>query len=173
MTPGPCVLLMAPSGAGKSTLAEQLARELGAAVVSYDAHQRRMPGDTGVEAVTEDALTAAWAELATHCAAGTPVVVDGTHSQPERRARVHAIATVHGRATILLVLMVPLTECLARQQSRARKVPAADVTRQHTAITAALPALDAEGHAAVIRLEDAELTDACRAALHAPRRLAR
>ncbi len=52
---GLCMLLMAPSGAGKSTLVEQLARELGAAVVSYDAHQRRMPGDTGVEAVTEEA----------------------------------------------------------------------------------------------------------------------
>lgn len=168
-----CVLLMAPSGAGKSTLAEHLARELGAAVVSYDAHQRRVPGDTGVEAVTEEALTAAWQELEAHCAAGTPVIVDGTHSQPERRARVHAIATAHGRATVLLVLMVPLEECLARQRSRVRRVPDHDVTRQHTAITAALPGVDAEGYAAVIRLDDAVVTGACRAVLHALRRHSR
>ncbi|WP_333745725.1 AAA family ATPase [Streptomyces sp. IBSBF 2950] len=170
---GPVVLLMAPSGAGKSTLAERLARELGAAVVSYDAHQRRTSGDTGVEAVTEEALTAAWAELQTHCAAGTPVIVDGTHSQQERRARVHAIATAHGRATVLLVLMVPLEECLARQESRTRQVPAPDVARQHTAITAALPVLGSEGYTAVIRLNDAVLTDACRAALRALRRPSR
>ncbi|MEU5476911.1 AAA family ATPase [Streptomyces mirabilis] len=166
--PGRCVILMAPSGAGKSTLAEQLAHEMGAAVVSYDAHQRRLAGDTGVETVSEEALTAAWAELSAHCAAGTPVIVDGTHCQPEHRATVRAIATAHGQDTILLVLLVPLEVCLARQQLRDRRVPLSDIARQRAAIAAALPTLGDEGHTAVIRLNDAVITDACRDAHRLP-----
>jgi protein phosphatase len=151
-----CVLLMGASGSGKSTLAGRLSADTGAAVVSYDRHQRHVAGDTGVEPVSEKALTAAWADLAVHCAAGTPVIVDGTHCQPERRAAVRAIATAHGFDTVVLVLLVPLAECLNRQRFRARRVPASDVERQHTAITAALPALAGEGHAAVVRLPSPE-----------------
>lgn len=151
-----CVLMMGASGSGKSTLAEQLAAATGAALVSYDHHQRHVAGDAGFEPVSEQALTAAWAELGTHFAAGTPVIVDGTHCQPERRDTVHAIAAAHGFDTVVLVLLIPLAECLDRQQLRARRVPASDVERQHTAITAALPALADEGHAAVIQLSPPE-----------------
>ncbi|MGK5548483.1 AAA family ATPase [Streptomyces sp. URMC 127] len=150
--PGRCLLMMGPSGSGKSTAAAQLAAELGAVVVSYDDHQRRVAGDTGVEPVSEQALTAAWAELDAHCAAGMPVIVDGTHCQPERRTAVREIASAHGLRTVVLVLLPPLDVCLERQQLRARRVPPADVARQHAAIAAALPALTAEGHAAVLRL---------------------
>ncbi|MFD8994237.1 AAA family ATPase [Streptomyces abikoensis] len=96
--PGRCLIVMGPSGSGKSTKAAQLAAELGAVVVSYDDHQRRAEGDTGVEPVGEQALARAWAELDAHLAAGTLVVVDGTHCQPERRAAVREIAAAHGGA---------------------------------------------------------------------------
>jgi hypothetical protein len=48
--------------------------------------------------------------------------------------------------------VVPLAVCLDRQVLRTRHVPAADVARQHAAITAALPDLAGEGHAAVVLL---------------------
>jgi predicted kinase len=150
--PGRCVLMMGASGSGKSTLANVLAAESGAVVVSYDRHQRCVPGDTGVEPVGEQALAAARAELATHCAAGTPVIVDGTHCQPDRRWAVRNIATSHGLDTVVIVLVVPLAVCLDRQTSRVRRVPASDVARQHAAITASLPGLTDEGHAAVVLL---------------------
>jgi predicted kinase len=84
------------------------------------------------------------------------VIVDGTHCQRERRDTVRAIATAHGFDTVVLVLLMPLAECLDRQRRRVRRVPTSDVERQHTAITAALPALADEGHAAVIQLSPSE-----------------
>ncbi|MEU4807396.1 AAA family ATPase [Actinosynnema sp. NPDC023587] len=152
LLPGRCVLLMGASGSGKSTLANALAAGSGAVVVSYDRHQRRVPGDTGVEPVGDRALATARAELAACCAAGTPVIVDGTHSQAERRIAARAVAVAHGLDTVVLVLLVPLEACLDRQGSRTRRVPAVDVARQHAAVTAALPGLADEGHAAVVLL---------------------
>ncbi|RRR85700.1 ATP-binding protein [Streptomyces sp. RP5T] len=101
------MLMMGAAGAGKSTLAGPLAAVTGAVVVSYDAHQRQLAGDTGTEAVSALALQRAWRELARHCAAGTPTVVDGTHCQPERREMARAIAAAHGLETVLLVLWSP------------------------------------------------------------------
>jgi predicted kinase len=92
-----------------------------------------------------------------HCAAGTPVIVDGTHCQPERRWAVRDIAAAHGLDTVVVVLVVPLAVCLDRQARRTRRVPAADVARQHAAITAALPDLAGEGHAAVVLLPAASV----------------
>lgn len=149
---GRVLMMVGPAGSGKTTLARQFAAGAGGAVVSYDRHQRAIPGDDGVESVSPRALAAAWQELTTCCAAGTPVVVDGTHSQAERRARVRAIASAAGYDTVAVVVLTPLEVCQARQDRRVRKVPPADVARQHAAITAALPELTGEGYAAVIHL---------------------
>ncbi|GAB4590133.1 AAA family ATPase [Nocardia sp. IFM 10818] len=142
-------LTVGAAGSGKSTLARGLAARIGAVVVSYDDHQRRLPGDDGKQAVTDVALAAAWAELDILCAASTPVIVDGTHCQAWRRATVRDIARVHHRPTVALVLRVPLQICQARQHLRDRQVPDSDIVRQHTAITAALPCLAAEGFTVV------------------------
>ncbi|MFJ6392942.1 AAA family ATPase [Streptomyces sp. NPDC091972] len=147
---GRCVLMMGASGAGKSTLAAQLAGTTGAVVVSYDGHQRQVAGDTGIEPVGDLTLTKAWTELEGHCAAGRPVIMDGTHCQPQRREKVRAVAAAYGLETVVVVLLVPLEVCLAQQRLRGRRVPDKDVIRQHEAIVTALPLLAGEGHAAVI-----------------------
>jgi hypothetical protein len=54
--------------------------------------------------------------------------------------------------TVVLVLRAFLPTCLIRQSLRQRQVPDADVARQHAAITASLPTLVGEGHAAVVQM---------------------
>ncbi|MBB5081884.1 ATP-binding protein [Nonomuraea endophytica] len=147
---GVVLVLMGASGSGKSTLAKALATATGAPVVSYDQHQRPRPGDDGVQAVSAQALASAWRELAACCACGGVVIVDGTHCQRSRRVTVRAIAAAHHLPTVVIALTPPLEVCLRRQGQRGRRVPAADVARQHAAVLAALPVLAQEGHAAVL-----------------------
>jgi predicted kinase len=165
--PGPSViLLVGASGAGKSTLAARLlAARPDLGCVSYDAHQRRQPGDDGVRACTAGAIAAAHSELEARCAAGLSTVVDGTHRQPERRAAVRAIAATHHLPVIAIVLLVPLQDCLTQQHHRARQVPAADVAAQHASIAAALPHLHSEGYAATLVLTQSVVL-AARAVCH-------
>lgn len=151
------MVLIGASGAGKSTLAQALAAMTGAAVVSYDAHQRAMPGDDGRQSVTAEALAAAWKDLDTHCAAGVPVIVDGTHCQESRRRMVRAIAARYELPAIAIVLHPPLQTCLDRQSLRERQVPADDIALQHTAIRDALADLPGERYTAVVHLSTAAL----------------
>ncbi|MFJ5740106.1 AAA family ATPase [Streptomyces microflavus] len=120
-------------------------------VVSYDVHQAHVAGRPG-RVVGDHALESARERMSAHCAAGRTVIVDGTHSQRDRRVAIRAIAAAHRYVTAVVALRVPLAVCLERQASRAWPVPAADVTRQDAAITAALPELEQEGHARVVRL---------------------
>jgi predicted kinase len=148
--PDPCVVfLVGTSGAGKSTLATHLAEaNPGLDVLSYDREQ----GDGGP--CTDEAVDRVHASLADRCVRGLATIVDGTHRQPERRARVRAVAAAHGLPVVALVLLVPLEVCLSNQRRRTRRVPPEDVRVHHAAVTGAVPMLHTEDHDVVIVLNE-------------------
>lgn len=148
------LVMMGAAGSGKSTLADAIAAHAGVPVVSYDAHQRAMPGGHRCgSGIPPGALAAAWTELAQRCASG-PVIVDGTHVQDSRRRVCRDVAAAHGwppRSSSCSRRW----RCVRPGRPRARRrVPSEDIARQHAAVSAALLTLPDEGHAVVLVLNN-------------------
>ncbi|MCP2268181.1 putative kinase [Actinokineospora diospyrosa] len=151
--PDHCVVLMAgASGAGKSTLARGIARTAVPETVieSYDRWRQLLTGDPHEQSATPGAVGAVHTILDAACLSGRlSMVVDGTHSTPTERAAVLDIATRHQVPVVLVAVLTPLRVCLARQDSRARPVPADTVTRQFSNLMDGIATVHTEGFAAV------------------------
>jgi predicted kinase len=163
------VALIGPPGAGKTRAAAATADRLRAespaepadvTVLSLDGIRARLSpwADECDQGVTPQAVAALHTALHTalHAvlAAGGAVVVDATSAAAEHRRALLDIAARHHARTVALVVLPPLETVLARNAARSavarpcgwtRRVPPAAVTAMHTAITADLPGLPAEG----------------------------
>jgi protein phosphatase len=143
------VLLMGAAGAGKSTYAS--GHFPAATILSSDAYRERLSGDAADQTATGEAFRLLHAHAGERLAAGLLTVIDATNVLAASRAALMALAAVHGRPAIAIVLDEPLAVCLERNALRAGRtaVPQWIVQRQHAALRRALPQLSAEGFRAV------------------------
>ncbi|SMC98965.1 AAA family ATPase [Kibdelosporangium aridum] len=133
------IVLMGASGAGKSTLAAALAAQHpDAVVVSYDACRKEISGDESNQAVTEQAVTLALRRIRERCLQRRTTIVDGTHTRLDQRTSLASLAAWYRIPAVLIAVATPLELCLARQNQRARHVPADVVTQQHGDVLRAL-----------------------------------
>lgn len=155
------VLLIGVAGSGKSTLA---ARHFDAAdILSSDTYRGVVSGDPTDQAATEEAFARLHADLGRRLAAGQLTVVDATNVQGWARRSLLAVAALHGRPVLAIVLALPLDVSLARNAGRENgRVPAGSVRRQDKNLRASLPRLVGEGYAAVVVLSDPGQVEALR-----------
>ena len=142
------VVLMGVSGSGKSTFA---ARHFGPNdVLSSDALRGLIAGDESDQSATQDAFELLRIALRMRLARGRLSVVDATNVQRWARRLLLDAARRHGRPAIAIVLDVPLTTCLERNELRlVNRLPAAAIRRQHRWLVESMPMLTAEGFARI------------------------
>jgi protein phosphatase len=138
------VMLMGASGSGKSTFA---ARHFGPTeVLSSDALRGLIAGDESDQSATQDAFELLRIALRMRLARGRLTVVDATSVQRWARRPLIDAARRHSRPAIAIVLDLPLTICLERNELRmTRRLPASAIRRQHRWLVESLPMLAAEG----------------------------
>ena len=149
------VVLVGPAGSGKSTFAARHFRP--DQILASDAYREAVSGDPTDQSVNREAFRRLHADLGQRMAAGELTVVDATNVQPFARRSLLALATRHGRPTVVLVLALPLDVCLERNANRAgRRVPDAVVRQQDRWLRLSLAKLVEEGPAMVVVLDDAQ-----------------
>jgi protein phosphatase len=158
---GALVLLVGVAGSGKTTFA---ARHFPPEqVLASDEFRARLSGDAADQSVTAEAFRLLRVALGGRLARGLLTVVDATNTQPWARGQLLATARRAGRASVAIVLDLPLEVCQERNAHRSgRRVPPGVVRRQHRELGRGLPALAREGHALVAILRDAAEVDAAR-----------
>ena len=161
------VVLVGAAGAGKSTFAAR--HFTPAEVLSSDAYRELIAGDAADQAATAAAFKALHRELSRRLRRGELAVVDATNVTRAARRTLLAIAGAAGVPAIAIVLEPPTDVVLGRNAARpGRVVPESAVRRQLADLARTLVAgrLEAEGFAAVIRLESPDAVDeieiACR-----------
>lgn len=135
------IALMGAPGSGKSTYAQRYPR-----CVTTDALREIGPRAAG--AVYQRAFDAAAAVLR----ANQQVVFDAPLAKRSVRLRLLRLATAYKARAVVVFFDTPLDVCLARQQGRARPVPADTVRRLHAEIASQRSELEREGWSQVITL---------------------
>lgn len=138
------VVLIGPSGSGKSTFAgRHFARTQ---VLSSDALRAMVADDPNDQAATDAAFELLHTALGMRLAGRRLTVVDATNVEAWARERLLAIARRQGRPAVAIVLDLPLSTCLDRNDVRSdRRLPPASVRRQHARMRESLGGLAAEG----------------------------
>jgi predicted kinase len=130
----PCkrlILLVGVPACGKSTLSDGLARE-GFEVLSLDAIRKRVHGDEAVQEDLERVLQIFRSRFGQALSRGRAVVIDATNVYFDDRRTFLKQARRAGYTDItLLVLDVPLAECMRRNRLRERVVPDHAMERIH------------------------------------------
>lgn len=142
------VLLVGASGSGKSSFA---AEHFGSfEVLSSDFFRGLVSNDETDQSVTAAAFEALDFVAGKRLEAGLLTVIDATNVQQEARAKLVTLAKEHDVLASVIVLDVPIEECLARNELRAeRRVPPAAINRQHKDLKRSLKTLKREGFARV------------------------
>jgi protein phosphatase len=157
------VLLIGAAGAGKSTFA---ARHFAPdEVLSSDAFRAAIAGDPADQRVTGAAFAALHRVLDGRMGGRLLTVVDATNVQARARAVVLRRAAAAHLPAVAIVLDLPSGVVLRRNAARgSRVVPEAAVRRQLRDLERSLAggALEREGFAAVVRLQDPVILEACR-----------
>jgi protein phosphatase len=110
------VLLMGASGAGKSTFARKHFRP--SEVLSSDYCRYLVSDDENNQAVTADAFELLRFIAAKRLSGSRLTVVDATNVQPHARKPLLAMARQYHAAPVAIVLNVPPSVCLERNQIR-------------------------------------------------------
>jgi predicted kinase len=155
------VLLVGIAASGKSTFA---ARHFAPTqVLSSDAMRALIADDPSAQGATDDAFELLHRLLEMRLRRGRLSVVDATNVEDWARAELLALARRHRRPAVAIVLDVPLDVALARNLARpSPRPPAATLRRQDRWLHDSLPALPAEGFAAVHVLRSAAEVDGVR-----------
>jgi len=156
--PDPClVVLVGAAGSGKSTFA---ARHFDPSeVLSSDAYRAMIGGDEADQSVTRAAFGRLHRDLGRRLADGRLTVVDATNVERSARRPLLKRAGAAGLDAVAIVLDLPSTVVLARNQARVGRVVVPEVVERHlgrvrVAVDAASGGIHADGFAAVFVLRD-------------------
>jgi protein phosphatase len=138
------VILVGPSGCGKSTFART--RFPANEIVSSDECRRMVSDDEGSQAASRAAFSVFDALVYGRLAHGRRAVADATNLAPWSRERLREMAAEHGRPVVAIAFDAPLDLCVARQQTRERRVAADVVELHHAHMQQALAELPGEGY---------------------------
>lgn len=155
------VLLIGVAGSGKSTFARR--HFAPTEILSSDELRARITDDPHAQSATDDAFDLLHRILAMRLRRGRLTVVDATNVEAWARAELLAVARRHRRPAVAIVFDLPLDVALSRNLARPLpRPPAAAIRRQQRWLADSLPALAAEGFAALHRLTSVDEVDAVR-----------
>lgn len=140
-TPGTLAVLIGLSGSGKSTFASRFPASWR---VCLDQFREMATDDAADQSATPTAAQIQNLLLEARLARGLTTLVDATNVMPHVRAGLLARARYFQRPAVAVLLDVPLATCLARNHSRARRVPDEILRAQHEQLPTA-DQLRAEG----------------------------
>src|SRR5690349_17066963 len=125
------VVLIGASGSGKSTFA---ARHFAPTqVLSSDSFRGLVADDENDQAASRDAFEALHFVAGKRLAAGRVTVVDATNVQRAPRAELVKLAREHDVLPVAIVLDMPESVCVQRNEARADRDFGAHVIRRHRA----------------------------------------
>ena len=149
------VALVGPSGSGKSVFASKHFRPT--EVVSSDACRAMVSDDANDQAATPDAFALLNFIAATRLRAGRLTVIDATNVQPYARKSLVGLARDHDCLPVAIVLDMPESLCLARNEGRPdRSFGARVVRRQAEQLRRSLRGLRREGFRHIFILNSPE-----------------
>ena len=149
------VALVGPSGSGKSVFASKHFRPT--EVVSSDACRAMVADDANDQAATPEAFALLNFITATRLRAGRLTVIDATNVQPDARKSLVSLARDHDCLPVAIVLNMPESLCLSRNQGRPdRSFGARVVRRQAEQLRRSLRGLRREGFRHVFVLNSPE-----------------
>ena len=149
------IALVGPSGSGKSVFASRHFRPT--EVVSSDACRAMIADDANDQAATSDAFALLNFIAATRLRAGRLTVIDATNVQPDARKSLVGLARDHDCLPVAIVLNLPESLCLARNQGRPdRSFGARVVRRQAEQLRRSLRGLRREGFRHIFVLNSPE-----------------
>ncbi len=161
------VLLVGPSGSGKSTFAAGYFPP--EAVLSSDAFRSRLAGDPADQSATDEAFSALHAAAEVRLGQGLLTVVDATNLRFEARDPLMAMAWRHGRPAAAIIFMLPLQQCLDRNDARpGRRIPARAVRAQYALLRRAVAEVVNEGFSAVYQLRSVAAIESASVRIDAP-----
>jgi protein phosphatase len=159
LPPDALVVLIGIAASGKSTFART--HFAPTEVLSSDALRALIADSPSAQGATDDAFDLLHRILAMRLRRGRLTVVDATNVEDWARAELVAIARLHRRPAVAIVLDAPLAMALERNATRAApRPPPGAIRRQHRWLADSLPSLAREGFAAVHHLRSAEEIDA-------------
>ncbi len=124
------VALVGPSGSGKSTFASRHFKPT--EVVSSDACRAMVADDPNDQAATREAFALLNYIASTRLRSGRLTVIDATSVQPQARKPLVELAREHDCLPVAIVLNMPESLCLARNQGRDDRNFGSHVVRQQT-----------------------------------------
>ncbi|HVV18790.1 MAG TPA: polynucleotide kinase-phosphatase [Pseudonocardiaceae bacterium] len=155
------VALVGVSGSGKSTFAAR--HFLPTQVLSSDACRGLVADDENDQSATKDAFDVLYYIAGKRLGAGRMTVVDATNTQRDARAALVATAKSHDVLPVAIVLDMPESECLRRNENRAdREFGARVVHRQAAELRKSVRSLAKEGFRRVHVLHGQDEIDAAR-----------
>lgn len=151
IAPDALVILVGPSGCGKSSFAR--ARFAANEIVSSDGCRRMVADDEASQAASREAFAAFDAIVYGRLAHARRAVADATNLTSWSRGRLMDMAREHGRPVVAIAFDAPLDVCIARQESRERRVDPDVVERHHALMQQAVAELPGEGctHLYIVR----------------------
>jgi protein phosphatase len=149
------VLLIGPAGSGKTTFAK--AHFGPTEAISSDFCRALVADDENDQSATDAAFEVLYLVVGHRLHRRRLTVVDATNVNPADRGGLLALARKHGAQAVAIVLDLPEELCVERDRARyGRMVGPAVIHRHWKAIHRSLPALAAEGFAAVHVLDSPE-----------------
>ena len=153
------VLLIGPSGAGKSRFARD--HFLPTEVISSDDCRAWVSDDPTDQSVTEDAFDLLTTIARKRLARGKLTVIDATNVQPEARKPLIELARSYHVLPVAIVLDMPVSLCLRRNQLREDRSLGPHVVRnQHNQLHRSLRGLKREGFRYIHHLTSPEAVEA-------------
>ena len=152
------VLLIGPSGAGKSRFARD--HFLPTEVISSDDCRAWVSDDPTDQSVTEDAFDLLTTIARKRLARGKLTVIDATNVQPEARKPLIELARSYHVLPVAIVLDMPVSLCLRRNQLREDRSLGPHVVRnQHNQLHRSLRGLKREGFRYIHHLTSPEAVE--------------
>jgi protein phosphatase len=155
------VVLIGVTGSGKSMFARQHFRPT--EIISSDFCRALVSDDENDQSATKDAFELVHYIAAKRLTAGRLTVVDATSVQPEARRQLVALAREHDVLPVAILLDVPETVCIERNEHRPEREAGPQVIRrQHGQLRRGLKGLPREHFAAVHTLRGTDEIAAAR-----------
>ena len=146
------VVMIGAAGSGKSTWASRLYP--GLVPLSSDHMRLLLADDEDDQSASGAAFRVLEVLVRERLAHGKLTIVDATNTLTEARAQWLDLARELGVPVCAVWVDTPEEECVARQATRERKVPARVIARHHAALEGADVALVEEGFDVVLRVRD-------------------